>query len=308
MRPSMSKISTTVRSYLTMAGVRASFLLGSLFDPQATVRRAGDLFCTPFASSRARAQATPCDDAAEDSFELDGRRIHTYVWGDTRTQPYVLLAHGWSSHATRFLPWIGRLRAAGYAVVAFDQPAHGLSDGKRTNLLEFANTLRAVADRFGPAAALVGHSLGGAAVATALARGLAAERAILIAPAADPVDAARRFAGIIGLPHRLFQRMIAAFEAHIGFSFDAFQAHFMAPTIGHPALIVHDLEDREVPWSEGERYARFWPDSRLLSTQGLGHNRIAQDEGVIAAALRFLRGEAVGERVVSTPNLPFGFA
>jgi hypothetical protein len=46
----------------------------------------------------------------------------------------------------------------------------------------------------------------------------------------------------------------------------------------------------------------------LLSTRGLGHNRIADDVGVIAAAMRFLRGEAVGERVVSSPNLPYGFA
>ena len=53
---------------------------------------------------------------------------------------------------------------------------------------------------------------------------------------------------------------------------------------------------------------RFWHDSRLLSTQGLGHNRIADDQGVIDAALRFLRGETVGERVVSSPNLPYGFA
>ena len=48
--------------------------------------------------------------------------------------------------------------------------------------------------------------------------------------------------------------------------------------------------------------------TRIDSTQGLGHNRIAGDAGVIAAALRFLRGETVGERVVSSPNLPFGFA
>jgi hypothetical protein len=29
---------------------------------------------------------------------------------------------------------------------------------------------------------------------------------------------------------------------------------------------------------------------------------------VIAEALRFLHGETVGERVVSSPNLPFGVA
>ncbi len=153
MSAAITKISTTVRSTLKMVGLRASFLFGSWFDAAATVHRAGDLFCTPFASSRSRAAQTPSGDAVEDSFELDGRRIHTYVWGDPKTQPYVLLAHGWSSHATRFLPWIGRLRGADYAVVAFDQPAHGLSSGHRSNLLEFANTLEAVARRFGPAAA-----------------------------------------------------------------------------------------------------------------------------------------------------------
>ena len=303
----LSKISTIVRSYIRLASLRASVRVGSVVNPRATIERAGDLFCTPFATSRARARQV-ASDAAESSFEFDGERIHTYAWGDPQAQPYVLFAHGWSSHATRFLPWVARLRAAGYAVVAFDQAGHGLSTGRRSTLPEFTRTLLSVGQRFGPAAALVGHSLGGAAAAAALARGLQAECAVLIAPAADPVDAALRFARFIRLPERLCRRMIAMFEARIGIRFAAFQAHRNAPRIARPALIVHDLEDREVPWSEGERYARFWAGSRLLSTRGLGHNRIAQDEGVIAATLRFLHGEAVGERVVSSPNLPFGIA
>ena len=101
---------------------------------------------------------------------------------------------------------------------------------------------------------------------------------------------------------------IRARHSRCGNAMDDLQAHRNAPCIARPALIVHDLEDREVPWSEGERYARYWADSRLLSTRGLGHNRIAGDERTIAAAMRFLRGEAVGERVVSSPNLPYGFA
>jgi pimeloyl-ACP methyl ester carboxylesterase len=92
------------------------------------------------------------------------------------------------------------------------------------------------------------------------------------------------------------------------FDVDELQAHNNAPRIGRPALIVHDLEDREVPWSEGERYARYWPHARLVSTRGLGHNRIVDDASTIAAALRFLRGDEVGERVVSSPNLPYGWA
>lgn len=301
-------ISTIVRFNPKLALLRISFRLGAWLRPASTLDRASRLFSTPLPSTRERALRASTDDAVEGDIEVDGRRIHTYAWGDPRAQPLVLFTHGWSSHGTRFLPWVARLREAGYAVVAFDQPAHGRSDGERSNLPEFVDTLASVARHFGPASAVVGHSLGGAAVAIAMARGLAAGRVVLIAPAADPIAAARRFARFVGLPMRLCRRMVARFEAVIGMSFDEFQAQHNAPRIACPALIVHDLCDREVPWEEGERYARYWPGSRLLSTQGLGHNRVVDDPVVIEACLRFLGGAPVGERVVSTPELPYGIA
>jgi pimeloyl-ACP methyl ester carboxylesterase len=173
---------------------------------------------------------------------------------------------------------------------------------------DFTHHLVAVARHYGPAAALVGHSLGGAASTLALARGLDAQRVVLIAPAADPIDATRRFARIVGIAEDLRRRLCRVLEDETAISVDSQQAHLAAPHIARPALIVHDLDDAEVPWAEGERYARFWPDSRLMTTTGLGHNRIAHDPSVIDATLAFLDGRTVGERVVSTPNLPFGYA
>ncbi|RDZ29696.1 alpha/beta fold hydrolase [Lysobacter silvisoli] len=272
------------------------------------MRRAAELFCTPFASSRRRALDAPTCGAREESLQIDGHAIATYVWGDPHAQPYVLFAHGWSSHGTRVAKWLPALREAGYAVVAFDQLAHGRSGGRLATLPDFTRHLHAVGAHYGPAAAVIGHSLGGAAAMLALARGLQAERAVLIAPPADPAAAVGRFARFLWVGEDLMRRMFAYFESRIGISFDAQQAHHNVPRIGHPALIVHDVGDREVPWSEGERYARYWPGARLLSTQGLGHNRVADDGAVIASALRFLRGETVGVRVVSSPNLPYGYA
>ena len=78
---------------------------------RATLRAAGKLFSTPFGSSRARALAAPVGDARIGEITVDGKRIATYTWGDPQRQPYVLFAHGWSSHGTRFLPWVPRLRA-----------------------------------------------------------------------------------------------------------------------------------------------------------------------------------------------------
>jgi pimeloyl-ACP methyl ester carboxylesterase len=301
-------ISTIVRNVLPLYATRLEFLLGAWLAPEAVIRKAGRLFTQPFASSRLRALAAPTLDATELELDVDGTRIHAYVWGDPHREPYVLFAHGWSSHGTRVASWLKPLRDAGYAVVAFDQAGHGRSSGTNTTLPDFTCHLLAVARHFGPAAALIGHSLGGAASTLALARGLEAQRAILIAPAADPLAAVERFSSFVWLAGYLGRRMFARFEQAMRFDADELQAHNNAPRIGRPALIVHDVEDREVPWSEGERYARFWRDSRLLSTRGLGHNRIADDAGVIAAALRFLQGEEVGERVVSSPNLPYGFA
>lgn len=299
---------TTVRARLVLAALRTAFAACSVVAPAVTTRRAARLFGTPHRSTRTRALAAPDGGATRATLDVDGRAIATYAWGDPAAAPYVLLVHGWSSHGTRFLRWVERLRAEGLAVVAYDQPAHGHSEGDRSHLPDFACTLFAVAQRFGAPRAVVGHSLGGAAVAVALARGLATQQAILIAPAGDPEDATRRFGRLVGLPERICRRMIAGFEAAIGVGFDELQAHRNAPWIGVPALVVHDVEDREVPWHEGERYARHWPGARLLSTSGLGHNRIVDDPGVMDAAFAFLRGECVGERVVSSPNLPYGFA
>lgn len=308
MRILPSKISTNVRNIARMQVIRTGFSLGSRLAPETTLRRAGRLFCTPLPSTRRRAHAAPLMGAREVASRIDGQHLATYVWGDPREQPYLLFAHGWSSHGTRVAPWVPVLCEAGYAVVAFDQTGHGKSDGVRTTLPDFACNLLAIGRQFGPAAGVIGHSLGGAAAAVALANGLEAERAVLIAPPADPLVMAEQFAGMIGLARHLSRRMFAQFERSMRFAVEDLQAQNVAPRIARPALIVHDLEDREVPWAEGERYARFWHDSRLLSTQGLGHNRIADDQGVIAAALRFIRGEEVGNRVVSSPNLPYGFA
>lgn len=304
----LPRISTTVRKTATLLALRLRFAAGGLFWPEATLERAARLFCTPYPSTRARALSAPALGAREQALQVDGHRIATYVWGDPASQPYVLFAHGWSSHGTRIAPWVAPLQAAGYALVAFDQAAHGRSDGERTTLPDFACHLLAVGRHFGPAEAVVGHSLGGAAAAVALANGLQARRAVLIAPPADPLMAVDRFARTVGLARHLARRMFALFEQRMRFSVRELQAQHVAPRIGRPALIVHDLEDREVPWSEGERYARYWPQARLVSTCGLGHNRIVDDSSTIATVLRFLSGEEVGERVVSSPNLPYGFA
>ena len=292
-----------------LATVRTGFALGGALAPRRTADRAARLFATPFASSRARARAATPDGAMRrETLAIKGQVIATYVWGDPATQPYVLLVHGWSSFGLRFLPWIGRLRALGYAVVSFDQPGHGLSSGHYCTLPEFADTVRAVGRHYGDAELAIAHSLGGAAAALAQGETWRARKLVLIAPAADMHAAATRYFRFVRLGEHLRRPFYAWLVRRTGVSVDELQMHRHVTALGQPGLIVHDLDDTDVPWDEGERYARHWPGARLLTTQGLGHHRVLDAPEVVEAVLAFARGETVGERVVASANLPYGLA
>jgi pimeloyl-ACP methyl ester carboxylesterase len=294
---------------LKLGAVRVGFALGSRLAPARTVEQAVRLFVTPFASSRTRAQrAQPDQDMVQGELDIAGQRIATYVWGDPARQPYVLLVHGWSSFGLRYLPWVESLRGMGYALVAFDQPGHGKSGGRHCSLPDFVNTVREVGRHFGNAALTIAHSLGGTAATLAQGDAWHAEKIILIAPAADPVAATQRFTRFVRLGEHLRGRLHDSLEGMTGINIHELQVHPHLHSLGQPALIVHDLDDHDVPWAEGERYARHWRGSRLLTTQGLGHHHVLDAPEVIEASLAFLRGEVVGERVVSSPNLPFGYA
>jgi pimeloyl-ACP methyl ester carboxylesterase len=297
------------RTTLKLRAVRIGFAVGGRLAPNRAVARAGRLFATPFASSRSRArEAQPDDSMRRGELLIHGLSIATYVWGDPATQPYALLVHGWSSFGLRYLPWVAKLRELGLAVVSFDQPGHGASGGHLCTLPDFIDTIRAIGQHFGPAALAIGHSMGGAALALAQDEHWHAQRLVLIAPAADIEAAASRFIRFVRLGEHLRDRFIAWCEQRTGVRMRELQVHRHVPSLGQPGLIVHDLDDREVPWDEGERYARYWPGARLLTTQGLGHHRVLDAPPVIDAVLAFLRGECVGDRVVASPNLPFGLA
>jgi pimeloyl-ACP methyl ester carboxylesterase len=288
---------------------RLHFALGSWLAPRTTAARAARLFATPFASSRLRARAAAPDaQMRREDLRVGGRSIATYVWGDPATQPYAIFAHGWSSFGLRFTAWVPRLRELGYAVVMFDQPGHGNSSGQYSTLPDFADTLRAVGQRHGNAALAVAHSFGGPALALAQDESWRAERCVLIAPASDIRAAVRRFFRLIHLSGHLREHFFAWHTRRTGIDARDPVLHHRLPRLAQPALIVHDLDDRDVPWGEGEYYARLWPAARLLTTTGLGHNRVVDAPEVIEQALRFAQGGSVGERVIASPNLLFGFA
>lgn len=285
-----------VRKVLGSAALRIGYALGSRIAPEAVVRHATKLLLTPCGGSHRRALLADSVDAVHVRLWHGDCQLATYRWGDPSAEPYVLFVHGWSGFALFFSPWVKALRAQGYAVVGFDQPGHGLSGGRCCTLPTMVQALKVMATVHGPPAGLLAHSLGAYAATLALAAGMRAAPTVFIAPVFDLAAMVERFARTVALPSSILPRLVRALE------YEAQTLH-PAPVPHTPALIVHDLKDSEVPWSDGESFARYVPGARLLTTCGLGHRSIINTPSVINAGLRFMRGEIVGESVISDTKI-----
>ena len=309
MTPQRGSRNPRASTLVKLSVLRAGFALGGHLAPRRTVDRAARLFATPSSTSRSRARAAQADDGMQRrELEVNNQTIATYVWGDPTQQPYALLVHGWSSFGLRFLPWVNHLREAGFAVVTFDQPGHGHSTGELCTLPDFVKTIHAIGGLYGKAALAIGHSLGGAAVTLAQGERWHAERIVAIAPPSNMESAVERFMRFVHLGPHLRDQLIGWHEQATGVNVRDLDVRRHLPALGQPCLIVHDLDDFEVPWGEGELYARHWHNASLLTTQGLGHHKILDAPEVIDAVLAFTRGERVGNRIVASPNIEFGLA
>jgi pimeloyl-ACP methyl ester carboxylesterase len=177
----------------------------------------------------------------------------------------------------------------GFRVVLFDAPAHGASMGRQASLPQFSRALRDVAATVRPVHGLVGHSLGGAAVSLAMRDGLAARRAVLLAPPADVVLFSRAFAEHLRIPVRAHRAMRQNLESRLQIRWEDLHIPTLARGMTSPALIVHDVDDPDVPYGHGAEIAGAWPASELVTTRGLGHRTILRDPEVIRRTVDFLR-------------------
>jgi pimeloyl-ACP methyl ester carboxylesterase len=284
----LHRISTNVR-----------FLTGSLLLPEYSAALAERLFLTPPKALLPQSTFFDFLDAHSGFVEYRGRNLAVWRWGPAEA-PAVLLAHGWGGYAAQMRGFVPRLLAEGYRVIAYDQPAHGLSEGKLTGLPDFAGALAAVAASHGGVKHVVAHSLGAVGAALAITRGLQLQSAVLVSPPSDLVGYSRQFARWTWMPERLRRKMQAAIEERYGLRWFELEIPRLAPRLRTPALVIHDHGDGIVPWTQGAALASAWPGARLLSTVGLGHGRILGSDIATRAAADFIAGKSL----VASPAAP----
>ncbi|MEJ2106825.1 MAG: alpha/beta hydrolase [Acidiferrobacteraceae bacterium] len=225
--------------------------------------------------------------ARQDRIDHEYGPLAVSMWGDEG--PTILLVHGWDGRGSQMGAFAAPLVDAGFRVVAYDLPAHGNSPGDSTNVFRVIDTLEAVADAYGPVYGVIAHSFGVFATTLALADHIEARAVVCISSPNSLHWLAARFARILHIPNATWQIFIRRIEKEFGADiWHRLTLDHTAKKLSVPALIVHDEDDYDVLWEQGQRLAAAWPGAEFMKTKGLGHRRILRDLRVVEAAVRFL--------------------
>lgn len=224
-------------------------------------------------------------------------RLRGFRW-QGRTAQTALLVHGFEGDSGSLGNYVEPLLEKGFTVVAFDAPAHGVSEGTTINLLEYSQMLARVLQTYPNIEAVIAHSLGSAAASLALEkitmpRSAAQASAtpiklVAIAAAVDPKKFSDSFLATLHISQPVRDRFYQIIHQLGG---EPMQWYSMRRSLTHTAarvLLIHDVGDTTCLHADAAHLAASLPDALFVETQGLGHNRIYKDKQVELRVIDFV--------------------
>ena len=268
------------------------FLMGGIgrLLPNLTAKIAFRIFRTPRSKAKHRVSDKVLEAAKISEILVGANILKVYDWG--AGDKNVLLVHGWESRGTAMRSFVQPLVAKGYRVIAFDGPAHGNSTGKRTNILEFAEAIKAIITRLGSVDAVITHSFGGMCLAYAsrkLMPKTKLPKVVMTAVPTDFDDIILKIKTIMNFPNSVVESVNEMIEKIAGEKpSDLTVPKAAGKTQIEDLLVVHDTNDSIVEFKYAERILETWNNSKLLVTEGLGHYRILKHKKVLEKIVSFI--------------------
>lgn len=238
----------------------------------------------------------------------NGRRL--FAWyipppDASRPAPAVVAMHGWGSNAELMLPFAGLLHRSGYATLLVDARNHGRSDDDAfSSMPRFAEDLEHGFDWLSGVPgvdagriALLGHSVGAAAVLLVASRRPEVAAVVSIASFAHPEQLMRRQMGCHGIPRPIAWLVLRYVERTIGARYEAIAPVNTIGRIRCPVLLAHGVADRSVPVEDATAIygGRAHEGVELMLVPGADHDSVERIEwhgGEIADFLRRAFGAA----------------
>lgn len=230
-----------------------------------------------------------------DRIPFEGGELAVTTWG--ARGPAVLLMHGWGGARAQMTGFVDPLLSAGFRIVAYDQPAHGQSDGGMTNLLEIAPTMDLVAGREGRFAAIIAHSFGTLITSYALVQRNfpPPSRLVYFGAFNRLMDSLPRFQALANLPDAILEALVTMIYAHFGREvLDAIVNESLVQRMEIPTLLFHDTADEVTPVEDSRAIASVWKCAQFVETTGLGHRGALQSSAIHEQVVRFLKNPVDG--------------
>ena len=242
----------------------------SLISSKYASKKALNLFASPRKGRYTEAQLKIVGKALFKELNFEGTKIAAYHWeGKGKT---ILLNHGWESNASRWNYLLKELKAKDYNIIALDAPAHGQSGGKRFNALLYSECINVVAKKFQPEA-IIGHSVGGMASVFFMHNHplKSVKKMVLLGAPAHFTGVFSRYKSLMGYNRRISNGLDNIVLERFGQPVDYFSAANFSKFIEAEGLIIHDKNDKVIPYEDALLFANRYKNSELISTSGFGH-------------------------------------
>jgi len=261
-------------------------IIGMKLLSKISSRLTAKLVLQAFVKPRNRPQHKISDQLLEEAkllfIALGDKQVATFKWEGGSKK--ALLLHGWESRSTAMRSLVPELRKYGYTVIGLDAPAHGLSSGQKTNVVEYSDCILAAWKEFGEFDLVLTHSFGGLAISYAFANkslpGL--KTIVMFAQPASTRLALGNFVKLLELNDNVYRQLDEMIFNLSGFTTDQMSVeYFMKDVNSVNGLLFHDQDDNLVPISVAEQVVKSWPTSKLYVTHNNGHFRLIKSPLVL---------------------------
>ena len=277
----MKSLSTNVR-YIKAKQRGTHFLLTTLWHlaPNTTKNIILKGFFKPRSYALTPLERQYLENSTSFHIQVHDKDIRCWKWG---RGPGILLVHGWNGRGVNFAHFFKPLIDAGYSVITYDAPAHGESEGQVTNYFELSDTVRSFLD---PShgfniQGIIAYSIGASAVINCISKENPSVDTVLIAPALKLKEILFNSFNHHGVPEIVYQNLVADMEEYYGYDVYQDNPDVLAKTIPSKMLIVHDTDDRTIPYIDSKILSEKTDKVDLHTTEGLGHKRILRDNTVV---------------------------
>lgn len=245
-----------------------------------------EIFSRPQKGRVTKEQAVFLDQADQKVIYCEKTPVMTYHW--TGKNDTILLAHGWESNSSRWEELINALNALNYNVIALDAPAHGRSGSPVFNALLYSDFIDAVSQQFRPQI-IIGHSVGGMATAFKYSENQYdhLKKLVLLGAPAHFEGVFNRYVDLMGYNKRVETKIHNMVYERFGNWPSYYSIAELSKNFKIPGLIIHDKNDKIIPYEDALLIASKYKNSELVTTKNSGHG--LKNKDIYNTVLEFIK-------------------